>query len=70
MTDTTDEPVTTADVLSGRGRINAPLKITREQRLYYNYRFDRPSLELEGHGPGGSTTPRDFRSERERLQDA
>ena len=61
--------VTIADVLSGRVRVNAPLKITLSQRLYYNYRIHQPSFEREVHGLGASTTPRDFRSERERQRE-
>jgi hypothetical protein len=35
------------DVLSGRTRVTPRMRITADQRLYYNYRFDPPSLERE-----------------------
>jgi hypothetical protein len=69
VTDSDAHPVTIADVLSGRVRVTAPLKITLSQRLYYNYRMHQPSFEREVHGLGASTTPRDFRSERERQRE-
>jgi hypothetical protein len=69
VADSDDRPVTIADVLSGRVRLAAPFKITASQRLYYNYRIDQPSFEREVHGLRPSTTPRDFRSERERQRE-
>jgi len=64
-----ERAITIADVLSGRVRVTAPMTITAQQRLYFNYRFDQPSCERGMHGPGGSSAPRDFRSRRERERD-
>ena len=69
MTEPDDTLVTIADVLSGRAQLATPMKITAAQRLYYNYRFHRPSFEREIGGLGMPRPSRDFRSERERCHD-
>ena len=69
VAETDDNPVTIAEVLSGRARLTAPMKITSGQRLSYNYRFHEPSFEREVRGLRPSTPSGDFRSERERQKD-
>jgi len=62
--------VTIAGVLTGRTHVVPLMKTTAAQRLYYNYRFHQPSFEREVAGTGRSRNRRDFRSHREREQDA
>jgi len=60
---------TIADVLTGPTQEVPLMKTTAGQRLYYN-RFHQPSFEREVAGTGGSRNRRDFRSRREREQNA
>jgi len=69
VTDIDDPQPTIADVLAGRTRVTSLMKITPEQRLYYNYRSDPSSFDREVHGLGASTQSRDFRSLRERERE-
>jgi hypothetical protein len=61
--------VSIVDVLTGRAHVAAQMKITLGQRLYYNYRIDKPSFDAEITQGCMPHQPRDFRSKREREQD-
>jgi hypothetical protein len=61
--------VSIVDVLTGRAQVTAQMKITPSQRLYYNYRIDKPSFDAEITQGRMPHQPRDFRSKREREQD-
>jgi hypothetical protein len=58
------------DVLTGRRRHDPLVKITPGQRIYYNYRLDHPSLDAETAAIGAPHEVRDFRSRRQRDEDA
>jgi hypothetical protein len=58
------------DVLTGRRGHEPLVKITPPQRMYYNYRLDQPSFAAELAKIGTPPTPRDFRSKRQRDEEA
>jgi hypothetical protein len=70
MTDHGPATPSIVDVLTGRGRHEPQVRITPGQRVYYNYRIDKPSFDAEIANIGVPPSPRDFRSRRQRDEDA
>jgi hypothetical protein len=58
------------DVLTGLREHEPLVKITPPQRMYYNYRLDRPSFAAELASIAAPRAPRDFRSKRQRDEDS
>jgi hypothetical protein len=57
------------DVLTGAMQLEPQIVITPSQRLFYDYRIHRPSLDAECTSGSAPQRPRDFRSLRERERE-
>jgi hypothetical protein len=69
MDDHDERDVTIAEFLSGRTVVRPLMRIAAGQRIYYKYRFDGPSFDLEVTNADAPRKSRDFRSFRECEQE-